>query len=155
VLGTPEEYFHRGDEQFWRGRWGVSTGTASSGQRGRRPSPPIRGRRRPPAGLAAARPAGETPARPPKFDRAAIGRLVRFAEECESGWRQWFSAHSIRPFEIVYEDMAENPDKAVHGVAGFLEIALPPGLAPVRARLQRQADEHTERLARLFGNPRA
>ncbi len=50
---------------------------------------------------------------------------------------------------------AENLDKAVHDVAGLLEIALPPGRAPVRARLRRQADEHTERLTRLFGNPRA
>jgi LPS sulfotransferase NodH len=25
VLGVPAEYFHRGDEQFWRGRWGAAT----------------------------------------------------------------------------------------------------------------------------------
>ena len=25
VLGVPAEYFHRGDEQFWRGRWGATT----------------------------------------------------------------------------------------------------------------------------------
>ena len=25
VLGVPAEYFHRGDEPFWRGRWGVTT----------------------------------------------------------------------------------------------------------------------------------
>jgi len=25
VLGVPAEYFHRGDEEFWRGRWGATT----------------------------------------------------------------------------------------------------------------------------------
>ena len=25
ALGVPAEYFHRGDEQFWRGRWGATT----------------------------------------------------------------------------------------------------------------------------------
>jgi trehalose 2-sulfotransferase len=25
VLGVPAEYFHRGDEQFWRDRWGAAT----------------------------------------------------------------------------------------------------------------------------------
>ncbi len=60
-----------------------------------------------------------------------------FAEECEAGWRRWFSAHSVQPFEIVYEDMGENLDKAVHDIAAFLDIPLPPGLGPVRPGLLR------------------
>jgi len=28
VLGRPAEYFHRGDERFWRSRWGAASDDA-------------------------------------------------------------------------------------------------------------------------------
>jgi LPS sulfotransferase NodH len=93
---------------------------------------------------------GEVRAEPPAFDREAIGRLLRYAQACEAGWRDWFAAHSIRPLEIVHEDLIEDVDQAARNVAEFLGVPWPPGLAPVRPRMRRQADHHTERLAALF-----
>ena len=93
---------------------------------------------------------GEMPAELPAFDGDAIGRLLRYAQACEAGWRDWFAAHSIRPLEIVYEDLIEDVDRAVRDGAGFLGVSWPAGLAPVRPRMRRQADHHTERLAALF-----
>jgi hypothetical protein len=62
---------------------------------------------------------GEQPAPPPPFDRDAIARLVRYAEECEAGWRDWFTAHAIAPFEIVYEDMTGDLPMTVRELAAF------------------------------------
>jgi trehalose 2-sulfotransferase len=94
--------------------------------------------------------AGQAPSAPPTFDRDAIDRLVQFAEACETGWRDWFDAHSITPLEIVYEDLVTNLDRAVSDIAGFLDVTMPPGLDRIRPRLQRQADHHTEALIELF-----
>ncbi len=93
---------------------------------------------------------GQAAAEPPEFDRDGIGRLLWLARASEAGWRDWFAAHSIRPLEIVYEDLIEDVDRAARSVAGFLDVPLPPGLEQVRPRLRRQADHHTERLVRLL-----
>jgi LPS sulfotransferase NodH len=97
---------------------------------------------------------GDQPAPPPLFDREAITRLLQFAQDCEDGWRGWFSAHSIEPFELVYEEMTRDLATVVRGVAAFLGVALPPNPGPIMPRLRRQADQHTERLAALYCSPR-
>ena len=208
VLGRPAEYFHQGDEQFWRGRWGAASDDAFLRAVRHEPVTPngvwgskmmwnylddavARLRAWPRLGaaadagdpevLAAAFPGlrylwlrredklrqaiswwraaatgqyelapDEVCAEPPAFDREAIGRLLRYAQACEAGWRDWFAAHSIRPLEIVYEDLIEDVDRAARNVAGFLGVSWPAGLAPVRPRMRRQADQRTERLAALF-----
>jgi LPS sulfotransferase NodH len=208
VLGRPAEYFHRGDEPFWRGRWGAASEDAFLRAVQREPvtanrvwgskmmwnylaDAVARLRAWPrlhlatdaadPEVLGAAFPglayvwlrredklrqaiswwraaatgqyglaAGEVPAEPPAFDRDAIGRLLQYAQGCEAGWRDWFAAHSIRPLEIVYEDLIEDVDRAARNVAGFLHVPLSAGLEQVRPRGRRQADHHTERLVALF-----
>jgi trehalose 2-sulfotransferase len=90
------------------------------------------------------------PAAPPAFDREAIAGLVRYAEACEDGWRSWFAANSLDPLEITYEDMAGDLDKAVRDIAAFLDVTLPPDLAPIRPQMQRQADQHTDRFVQQF-----
>jgi len=208
VLGRPAEYFHRGDEPFWRGRWGAAGADAFLRAVQREPVTPngawggkmmwnyladavTRLRAWPqldltadaadPEVLAAAFPgmrsvwlrredklrqaiswwraaatgqyglaAGQAPAEPPEFDHDAIGRLLRYAQACETGWQDWFATHSIQPKEIVYENLIEDVDQAARDVARFLQVPLPPGLGPIRPRMQRQADHHTERLAGLF-----
>lgn len=208
MRGHPAEYFHRGDEPFWRGRWGAQDEDAflravrdkpvtANGVWGAKvmwnyfADAVARLRAWPHLGLADdaadcevlpeafpglryvwlrrqdklgqaiswwraaatgqyALVAGQAPAEPPAFDRDAIGRLAQYAQACETGWRDWFGANSIGPFEIVYEDLAADLDHVVRDVADFLEVALPPGLERIRPRLQRQADHHTHRLAALF-----
>ena len=208
VLGVPAEYFHRGDEGFWRGRWGAATEEAflqalrdrpvtANGVWGSKmmwnyfadavarlhawPRLGVPSDAADPDVLAAAFPGvryvwlrredklrqaislwragatgqyalgdGEQPAPPPPFDRDAIARLVRWAEEGEAGWRGWFAAHSITPFEIVYEDMTRGLTTVVRDLAAFLGVALPTGLGPVCPRLRRQVDHQTERLVEQF-----
>jgi trehalose 2-sulfotransferase len=205
---VPAEYFHRGDERFWRGRWGAATEEAFLQALRERPAsangawgskimwnyfPDALDRLRawprlgvPPDAadtdvLAAAFPGlryvwlrrenklrqaislwragatgqyaladSEQPAPPPPFDRDAIDQLVQWAEQCEAGWRGWFAAHSIAPFEIVYEEMTPRLTEVVGDLAAFLGVALPPGFGPVRPRLRRQADHLTEGLVERF-----
>jgi LPS sulfotransferase NodH len=208
MLGIPAEYFHRGDEQFWRGRWGTADEDAFLSAVQREPltvngvwaskmmwnyftDAVARLRAWPrleidpgatdPVVLTAAfpglryvwlrredkvrqaiswwraaatgqyaLPTGTAPAEPPAFDPAAIGRLVRYADACEAGWRDWFGVNSIEPLEIVYEDLVQDPGNALRDVAHFLDVTVPPELSVVQPRLQRQADQHTERFVRLF-----
>lgn len=209
MLGVPAEYFHRGDEEFWRGQWGAADEDAFL--QGVRDKPVTangvwsskmmqnyledavaRLRAWPRLGLAPgatdravlaaafprlryvwlrrqdkvrqaiswwraaetgeyARMPGVVPARPPAFDRDAIEGLVRYAEACEAGWRDWFAANSIEPFEIVYEALINDVDKGARDVARFLGVTVPPGLRRIRPYMQRQADQHTERFVRLYG----
>lgn len=208
ALGIPAEYFHRGDEPFWRERWGAGSEdgflravqqepATANGVWGSKmmwnylPDAVARLRAWPrldagagaadPEVLAAAFPglryvwlrrqdklrqaiswwraaatgqyalaAGQAAAEPPEFDRDGIGRLLWLAQTSEAGWRDWFAAHSIKPLQIVYEDLIQDVDRAARSVAGFLDVPLPHGLEQVRPRLRRQADHHTERLVRLF-----
>jgi LPS sulfotransferase NodH len=71
-------------------------------------------------------------------------QLVRFAQRCEDGWRQWFAATGIQPCEVVYEDLARDRLAVANGVLEFLRLPrLQAGdLPPVRYR--RQADRLTE-----------
>jgi LPS sulfotransferase NodH len=189
VCGVPAEYFHRGDEQFWRDRWGAvgedsflkavrSEPATSNGvwaskmmwnyfadadvlaavfpglryiwlRRDDKLRQAISWWRAAAAGEFVLGPE-DLAGQPPAFDRGAIGRLVRYAHECEEGWREWFPAHGITPLEIEYEELARDPDKAMRDVAAFLEVRLPAGLEPIRPRMRRQADRHTEEFVALF-----
>jgi len=85
----------------------------------------------------------------PAADVEPILRLIRFAEQCEDGWRQWFASTGIRPCEVVYEDLAEDRLAVANRVLGFLRLPrlTPEALPPVRYR--RQADSLTERYVDL------
>jgi LPS sulfotransferase NodH len=75
--------------------------------------------------------------------------LVRFAQQCEDGWRQWFAFTGIQPCEVVYEDLAQDRLTVANRVLSFLRLPLldAASLPPVRYR--RQADSRTERYADL------
>ena len=81
--------------------------------------------------------------------RRAILRLVRLAEQCEDGWRQWFASTGIQPCEVTYEDLAQDRLTVANRVLGFLHLPrLEPGdLPPVRYR--QQADSLTDRYVDL------
>jgi LPS sulfotransferase NodH len=90
----------------------------------------------------------------PAPDVEHITQLVRFAERCEDGWRQWFASTGIRPCEVVYEELSRDRLAVANSVLEFLRLPqLDAGdLPPVRYR--KQADSLTERyvdLIRLTG----
>jgi LPS sulfotransferase NodH len=73
-----------------------------------------------------------------------IVQLIRLAQWCEDGWRQWFTATGIQPCEVRYEDLAVDRLAVANAVLEF--VRLPPldagHLPPVRYR--KQADSLTE-----------
>jgi trehalose 2-sulfotransferase len=87
---------------------------------------------------------GQQAGRPPP-DVEQMVQLVRFAEQCEDGWRQWFASTGIRPCEVLYEDLATDRLTVVNAVLEFLRLPHldADDLPPVRYR--QQADSLTER----------
>lgn len=85
----------------------------------------------------------------PTLDVERVVRLVRFAERCEDGWRQWFASTGIQPCEVVYEDLARDRLAVANRVLQFLRLPLLDAgdLPPVRYR--KQADSLTDRYADL------
>ena len=90
------------------------------------------------------------PAPPPTYDATAIGRLVRYARDCDAAWAAWFRTNRVDPLVLFYEDMIEDLGGTVESVLDYLEIArLSTVIAPT-PRLRRQADADTERFVELF-----
>ena len=85
----------------------------------------------------------------PAPDVEQIVQLVRFAQRCEDGWRQWFASTRIQPCEVVYEDLSRDRLAVTNRVLEYLRLPqLDAGdLPPVRYR--KQADGLTERYADL------
>lgn len=85
----------------------------------------------------------------PEPDLKEIIQLVRFAERCEEGWRQWFAATRIQPCEVRYEDLTRDRLAVANRVLAFVRLPqLDAGtLPPVRYR--KQADSLTDRYAAL------
>jgi LPS sulfotransferase NodH len=80
----------------------------------------------------------------PAPDVAQMVQLARLAQQCEDGWRQWFTATGIHPFEVVYEDLARDRLAVANAILEFLRLPRLDAdhLPPVRYR--RQADGLTE-----------
>jgi LPS sulfotransferase NodH len=85
----------------------------------------------------------------PASDMEQIVRLVRFAQRCEDGWRQWFASAGIQPCQVVYEDLTRDRLAVANAVLGFLRLPQldADNLPPVRYR--KQADSLTERYVDL------
>jgi trehalose 2-sulfotransferase len=77
-------------------------------------------------------------------DVERIVPLVRFAQQCEDGWRQWFASTGIQPCEVTYEELARDRFTIANKVLGFLRLPLlaAGSLPPVRYR--KQADSLTD-----------
>jgi LPS sulfotransferase NodH len=92
---------------------------------------------------------GQQAGQPPP-DVEQIVRLVRFAEQCEDGWRHWFASTGIVPCEVSYEDLARDRLAAANKVLGFLRLPQldADSLPPVRYRMQ--ADRLTDRYVDLI-----
>jgi len=85
----------------------------------------------------------------PAPDVEQMVQLVRFAQRCEGGWRQWFASTGIQPCEVVYEDLSRDRLAVANEVLKFLRLPQldVADLPPVRYR--KQADNLTERYVDL------
>lgn len=72
-----------------------------------------------------------------QYHTGGIAHLVRVLREQEVGWRDWFAAEGITPFEVDYTDLAANLTDVVAGILG--ELGLDRSVAPPPV-LERQAD---------------
>lgn len=72
----------------------------------------------------------------------------------EANWNAYFERSGITPYEVVYEEMVEDPDATVRGVLEFLGIALPAGFTVPRSRVERLSDATTERWLEAYGELR-
>ena len=79
----------------------------------------------------------------PAFDRAQIEFYLDAIREWDAAWEEFFAAHSITPYRVVYERMVEEPVETVRGVLGFLGVATT-DLEPAPLELERQADALTD-----------
>jgi LPS sulfotransferase NodH len=91
---------------------------------------------------------GQEAGQPPP-DVEEMVQLVRFAQRCEDGWRQWFASTGIQPCQVLYEDLARDRLTVANQVLEFLRLpeldadTLPP------VRYRKQADDLTERYVDL------
>jgi LPS sulfotransferase NodH len=86
----------------------------------------------------------------PDYDFAEINRLVEYAQRCDERWQDWFAQHTIEPLTLFYEDIVDELSAAVVAVLAFLQIEHLPDLPAIRPRMQRQADEASERVVARF-----
>ncbi|MEQ7129227.1 Stf0 family sulfotransferase [Actinopolymorpha sp. B11F2] len=77
---------------------------------------------------------------PPHYDEELISRLVAAIEKFEADWTRWFAAHSIVPYQVVYEELAADPLRTAHKVLDYLGLRLPPDQQLVIGH-RRQADQ--------------
>jgi LPS sulfotransferase NodH len=85
----------------------------------------------------------------PTPDVEQIVRLVRFAEQCEDGWRQWFASTGIQPCEVIYEDLVRDRLTTANKVLGFLRLPLLEAGSLPPVRYGKQADSLTDRYVDL------
>ena len=76
----------------------------------------------------------------PHYDEELICRLVSAIEKFEADWTQWLAAHSIVPYQVVYEELAADPLRTAHKVLDYLDLHVPPDRQLVIGR-RRQADQ--------------
>lgn len=62
----------------------------------------------------------------PRYDEELIGKLVAAIEQFESDWTHWFTAQSIEPYEVAYEELAADPLRTAHQVLDHLGLHLRP-----------------------------
>ena len=78
--------------------------------------------------------------REPSFDRDLIDELVRTITAHEAAWQDWFADQGLSPYELTYEDLAEDPIGVTRAVLDHLGLVLPADRT-ITVRDRRQADD--------------
>jgi LPS sulfotransferase NodH len=91
----------------------------------------------------------DEPAKQHDMDVAHILPLVRYATECEQGWRDWFAAAGITPLEITYERLVADRLATTNDVLSHLDLPRLDSRSLPAEQYRRQADEQTDRYVEL------
>lgn len=62
------------------------------------------------------------PEKRPRYNFALIDEQIDSIVLDEAAWMRFFSANGIRPYTVVYEDLAEAPEQTVEGILRYLGI---------------------------------
>lgn len=76
----------------------------------------------------------------PHFDRDLIDELVHTIDRHERAWQDWFAGQGLSPFELTYEDLAEDPIGVTEAVLEHPGLVLPADRT-ITVRDRRQADD--------------
>jgi LPS sulfotransferase NodH len=61
--------------------------------------------------------------RPPaQYDRELIAKCLEEIEQQERKWPQWFEAHNVTPFQVLYEDLIADTPKVVRSIIELLGV---------------------------------
>ncbi|ACL61779.1 Stf0 family sulfotransferase [Methylobacterium nodulans] len=82
----------------------------------------------------------ETANAEPQFDGPLIATYLGQVCQRNARWDMYFARTGLRPVEVTYEDLAENPQEAVDQVAGRLGVHPSPRIDPSQVLLRRQSD---------------
>jgi trehalose 2-sulfotransferase len=82
---------------------------------------------------------------PRELDLAAISRYVRVTTADELGWSSYFAERCVTPWTIDYEELVVDLDGALESALQYLGVPRAEGALHVQPRLERQADDLSER----------
>jgi trehalose 2-sulfotransferase len=83
----------------------------------------------------------DTDLKEPEYDPVLIrGYLERLIRD-NAAWRLWFARQGITPLHLTYEDLVEDPQRVLDGVARKLRVAGPVTIDPAALRVRVQRDE--------------
>lgn len=73
----------------------------------------------------------------PTYDATAITTYLAETEANIANWQNWFTQNTITPYQVRYEDLAQNPSEVVGGIltALGLDPAAARGIRPGTAKL--------------------
>jgi LPS sulfotransferase NodH len=83
--------------------------------------------------------AHEEPQQEPRFDFGEVRARVRLIGDHNAAWQEWFASTGVRPYPVIYEELAADPAGITSGVLDFLGLELPAGKEIV-VRHRRLAD---------------
>ena len=87
------------------------------------------------------------------YDHHQLQSFVFEAEQHNTAWREWFTAQSITPHHIIYEDLCANPKATIHSLLDYLGID-PNTAQPLHTQNQKMADAlSAEWIARYHAAP--
>jgi LPS sulfotransferase NodH len=75
------------------------------------------------------------------FEFAGIDQQVKFAENTDRHWQEYFIAHNLRATVVVYEDFIENYEPTIRAICRILGLDTPGPLVVGPQVWERQADD--------------
>ena len=80
-----------------------------------------------------------------EYSRKMIDHLINGIVSEEAEWQEYFRAHGVIPFVVVYEDLVERYEDTVLELLDYLGIPQPKDLSFAARTMRKQADVLSEK----------